>query len=124
MMKSIEDVQAALEIFVNEREWQPYQSPKNLVMALTGEVGELVEHFQWLSQDESGCLDSQQFTEVTDEMADVFIYLVRLADKLGIDLVKAAEQKIEKNAKKYPVEQSRGNQLKYTKLEFRNQDGQ
>ena len=115
-MKTISDVQAALEQFVNEREWQPYQSPKNLAMALTGEVGELVEHFQWLTQEESSDLTSEHLSEVRDEMADVFIYLVRLADKLGVDLIAAAEQKIHKNALKYPVEKSKGNQTKYTKL--------
>lgn len=116
-MKTIEDVQTALEVFVNEREWQPYQSPKNLAMALTGEVGELVEHFQWLSQSESGNLNHQQLAEVIDEMADVFIYLVRLADRLNIDLINAAQNKIQKNAIKYPIDKSKGNQLKYTKLQ-------
>ncbi len=115
-MQTIKDVQDALETFVNEREWQPYQSPKNLAMALTGEVGELVEHFQWLTQQESGQLNSEQMSEVTDEMADVFIYLVRLADKLDVDLISAAEQKITKNGHKYPVHKARGNQTKYTKL--------
>lgn len=115
-MKTIRDVQDDLERFVNEREWQPYQSPKNLVMALTGEVGELVEHFQWLTQEESANLNAEQLSEVQDEMADVFVYLIRLADKLGVDLLEAAEQKIAKNALKYPVEKSKGNQTKYTKL--------
>ncbi len=115
-MNTIKEVQAKLEEFVNERDWQPFQSPKNLVMALTGEVGELVEHFQWLSQAESQKLSSEQLSEVRDEMADVFIYLVRLADKLNVDLPSAATQKIEKNALKYPVEKSRGHQTKYTKF--------
>ena len=115
-MKSISDVQARLEEFVNEREWQPYQSPKNLVMALSGELGELVEHFQWLSQAESSNLDRETYNEVKDEMADVFIYLIRLADKLDVDLISAAEQKIIKNAKKYPVDKAKGNQKKYNKL--------
>lgn len=115
-MNTIKDVQAKLEDFVNERDWQPFQSPKNLVMALTGEVGELVEHFQWLTQEQSAQLNQEQKSEVQDEMADVFIYLVRLADKLDIDLVQAAKQKIDKNALKYPVEKARGNQTKYTKL--------
>ena len=115
-MKTIQDVQAAVEIFVNERDWQPFQSPKNLVMALTGEVGELVEHFQWLTQEESGELSIEQKSEVSDEMADVFIYLIRLADKLDIDLISAAEQKLEKNRIKYPIEKAKGNQTKYTKL--------
>ncbi len=115
-MKTIKDLQDALEIFVNEREWQPYQSPKNIVMALSGEMGELIEHFQWLTQEESASLPAQVKAEVQDEMADVFIYLARLADKLDIDLIDAARQKIVKNAKKYPVEKARGNQTKYSKL--------
>lgn len=115
-MKTIEDIQKTLDAFVSERDWQPYQSPKNIVMALTGEVGELVEHFQWLTQEQSRLLNDEQQSEVADEMADVFIYLVRLADILGIDLITAAEQKIRKNAIKYPVEKSKGNQTKYTKL--------
>ncbi len=115
-MKTIEDVQRKLEQFVNERDWQPFQSPKNLVMALTGEVGELVEHFQWLSQQQSLDMSKEQKQEVQDEMADVFIYLIRLADKLDIDLIEAADQKIIKNAIKYPVDKSKGNQIKYTKL--------
>jgi len=115
-MKTIQDVQDAVETFVNEREWQPFQTPKNLVMALTGEVGELVEHFQWLTQEESSELSTEQKSEVIDEMADVFIYLIRLADKLDIDLISAAEQKLEKNRAKYPIEKAKGNQTKYTKL--------
>ena len=115
-MKTIKDVQTAVEAFVNEREWQPFQTPKNLAMALTGEVGELVEHFQWLTQEESSELSTEQKSEVIDEMADVFIYLIRLADKLDIDLISAAEQKLEKNRVKYPIEKAKGNQTKYTKL--------
>ena len=115
-MKTIQDVQDAVEVFVNEREWQPFQSPKNLAMALTGEVGELVEHFQWLSQQESAELSVEHKSEVIDEMADVFIYLIRLADKLDIDLISAAEQKLDKNRAKYPVEKAKGKQTKYTKL--------
>ncbi len=115
-MKTIEDVQLKVKRFVEEREWQPYQSPKNIVMALSGEVGELIEHFQWLTQEESNSLTDELKAEVRDEMADVFIYLTRLADILDIDLICAAEQKIQKNARKYPVEKARGNQTKYTKL--------
>ncbi len=115
-MKTIKDVQNRVEQFVNERDWQPYQSPKNLAMALTGEVGELVEHFQWLTQEESANLNAEQLSEVQDEMADVFIYLIRLADKLEVDLIQAAESKIKKNAIKYPIEKAKGNQTKYTNL--------
>lgn len=115
-MKTIRELQGRVEEFVKERDWQPFQSPKNLAMALTGEVGELVEHFQWLTQEESERLSDETLTEVKDEMADVFIYLVRMADRLNVDLLEAAEVKIAKNALKYPVEKSKGNQLKYTKL--------
>lgn len=115
-MKTIEDVQNKVKQFVEEREWQPYQSPKNIVMALSGEVGELIEHFQWLTQAESSSLTDEQKSDVKDEVADVFIYLARLADILDIDLIGAAEQKIQKNARKYPIDKARGNQTKYTKL--------
>lgn len=115
-MKTIEDVQNNVKQFVEEREWQPYQSPKNIVMALSGEVGELIEHFQWLTQAESSSLTDEQKSDVKDEVADVFIYLARLADILDIDLIGAAEQKIQKNARKYPIDKARGNQTKYTKL--------
>jgi NTP pyrophosphatase (non-canonical NTP hydrolase) len=115
-MKTIRELQGQVEEFVNERDWQSFQSPKNLAMALTGEVGELVEHFQWLTQEESERLSDETLAEVKDEMADVFIYLVRMADRLNVDLLEAAEVKIAKNSLKYPVEKSKGNQLKYTKL--------
>jgi len=91
--------------FVEERNWQKHQSPKNLLMALTAEVGELVEHFQWLSREESWNITGKKKEAVAEEMADVLIYLVRTADELDIDLVAAAHEKCERNEHKYPAEE-------------------
>lgn len=90
--------------FVADRHWQKHQTPKNLVMALTGEVGELNELFQWLTPEESRALPEARKRRVAEEMADVLIYLVRLADETGIDLVAAAHEKCEINERKYPAE--------------------
>lgn len=103
MMNNIDDLAQTLRQFADERNWEQYHSPKNLVMALSVEVAELVEHFQWLTQQESHHLSPDQHRAVREELADVFIYLVRLADRLGIDLLEAADDKIALNALKYPV---------------------
>lgn len=106
----------ALRAFAAERDWEQFHTPKNLAMALTGEVGELVEHFQWLSPEQSVALAPQAREEVALEMADVLLYLVRLADVLDIDLVQAAERKIEINAGRYPADLARGHPRKYDRL--------
>lgn len=100
------------------REWRRFHTPKNLVMALTGEVGELSELFQWLTPDEASSLmeDARSASRVEEEVADVFLYLLRLADVLGVDLVAAADRKIQLNATRYPEEVARGNATKYTEL--------
>jgi len=103
-----------LRKFVAERDWDQYHSPKNLAMALSVEAAELVEHFQWLTEEQSRRLPPGKLEEVRDEMADVLVYLVRLADKLEVDLLEAAAQKIEKNALKYPADQVRGSMKKYS----------
>jgi len=110
-------LQAAVERFARERDWGPFHSPKNLAMALTGEVGELVEIFQWLSEDASHAVAREPATSraVRDELADVLIYLVRLAAVLGVDLDEAVRSKLATNARKYPVETSRGNASKSTR---------
>ncbi len=113
---SLERLRKALSEFAAERDWARFHSPKNLVMALSGETGELIEHFQWLSEEASRSLTSEQVGEVELEMADVLLYLVRLADVLGIDLVAAAERKIRLNAERYPVEKFRGLATKYSRL--------
>ena len=102
-----------LRQFAKEREWEPYHSPKNLAMALSVETAELVEHFQWLTQAQSYELTPAKRDKVRDEIGDVLIYLVNLADKLGIDPLQAAHKKIEKNRDKYPVSKAKGNALKY-----------
>ena len=103
----------ALAEFARERDWDQFHSPKNLAMALAGEVGELLEHFQWLTEAQSAALSDDARDAVALEMADVLLYLVRLADKTHIDLGAAARHKIDLNAKKYPVEKFKGSHRKY-----------
>jgi dCTP diphosphatase len=102
---TIASLQAQLRQFSADRQWEQYNTPKNLVMALTGEVGELNEIFQWLTPQESADVmaDSAQATAVRDELADVLAYLLRLADVLEVDLESALTEKMVKNARKYPV---------------------
>ncbi|MBO2834011.1 nucleotide pyrophosphohydrolase [Pseudomonas aeruginosa] len=106
---------AALERFAAERNWAQFHSPKNLVMALTGEVGELSEIFQWMDEEQSKDAARHPDTAqaVQDELADVLMYLVRLASVLGVDLDVAARQKLEQNNRKYPVEKARNSSKKY-----------
>ena len=103
-----------LRKFVAERDWDKFHSPKNLAMALSVEVAELMEHFQWLTEAESRSLPPEKLAQVRDEMADVLVYLVRLADKLDVDLLDAAAKKIEKNALKYSAARVRGSMKKYS----------
>ena len=102
--------------FNKERDWGQYHTPKNLSMALMIEAGELAEHFQWLTQDQSKTLNNETLEEVREEIGDVLIYLLNIADKLGIDPIAAAKEKILKNANKYPVNQSKGKRTKHTDL--------
>lgn len=106
---------AALERFAAERNWAQFHSPKNLVMALTGEVGELSEIFQWMDEEQSKDAARHPDTAqaVQDELADVLMYLVRLASVLGVDLDAAARQKLEQNNRKYPIEKARNSSKKY-----------
>lgn len=107
-----------LRAFVRERDWEQFHTPKNLVMALSGEVGELTELFQWLTADESKAImqDPKKAEAVRDELADVVVYCIRLCDQLGVDLSDAIWKKMAKNAAKYPPELSRGSAAKYTEL--------
>jgi len=102
-----------LRRFAAEREWERFHTPKNLAMALSGEAGELIEHFQWLSAEQSASLPAPEREAVALEMADVLLYLVRMADVLGIDLADAARRKMAINARRYPVELARGRADKY-----------
>ena len=114
----VKGLSEALAAFSAERDWDQYHSPKNLVMALTGEVGELTEVFQWLSeaQSKSVATNPDTATAVREELADVALYLVRLASVLGVDLNEAVTLKLQKNALKYPLDKARGTHKKYDKL--------
>ena len=103
-----------LRAFAEARDWDQFHSPKNLSMALMVEVAELMEHFQWLTETQSGNLTAEKMAEVSEELADILLYLVRLSDKLGVDLREAALHKLEKNAKKYPADKVRGSSKKYS----------
>jgi len=105
-----------LRAFAADRDWDQFHTPKNLATALNVEAAELLEHFQWLKDEESRNLPDPVRQAVAEEIADVLLYLIRIADKLDVDLVQAARRKIELNAKKYPVELARGNATKHTKL--------
>lgn len=106
----------SLRQFAQERDWAQFHSPKNLASALAVEAGELLEHFQWQTEAHSRAMPPDKVEAVSREMADVFLYLLQLSDALGVDLLHAAQQKIELNAQKYPVERARGNSRKYTEL--------
>ena len=114
---NIGELAGRLRAFARERDWEQFHAPKNLAMALAVEASELMEHFQWLSEQESGELPPAARQRVAEELADVFIFTVRLADRLGVDLEPAVEAKIRANAAKYPVEKCRGSHKKYTELE-------
>ena len=115
-MTEMEKLREQMREFARARDWDQFHSPKNLAMALSVEVAELLEHFQWLTEEQSRRLDPDAQAAVRTEIADVLLYLVRLADQLGIDPVAAAQRKLVENAQKYPVEKSRGNSKKYTEL--------
>ena len=110
---TLSSLRADLRRFSEAREWQQFHTPKNLAMALTGEAAELQEIFQWLTAEQSAQLDAKQRTHAEEELADVLLYLCRLADVLNIDLAAAAQAKIKRNAEKYPAEQVRGSAAKY-----------
>ncbi len=113
----IKEIQKRLRDFAGERNWEQFHSPKNLTMALSAEAAELLELFQWLTEEQSGkIVDSERdMALVREEVADVFIYLARLADKLGIDIEKEVFKKMALNEKKYPVELSRDTAVKYNR---------
>jgi NTP pyrophosphatase (non-canonical NTP hydrolase) len=116
----VDDLRAlrdALRAFSAARDWDQFHSPKNLAMALAGESGELLEVFQWLTEAQSRAPEAQARAAAAEEMADVLLYLVRLADQLDVDLIEAARAKLALNERKYPVEKSRGHARKSTGLE-------
>ena len=112
----MEELIRQIREFARERDWEGFHSPKNLAMALSVEVAEIAEHFQWLTQTESNNLDRGKLAEVEEEIGDALIYLTCLADRLGINPIEAAHKKMRINAKKYPVEKSKGKAAKYYEI--------
>jgi dCTP diphosphatase len=115
-LNALEALKLQLREFAAHRDWDQFHSPKNLASALSVEAAELLEPFQWLTEEQSRNLSPETTQAVRKEMADVLIYLVRLADKLEVDLLQAARDKIAENASKYPVEKAKGSIRKYTDL--------
>lgn len=113
---TLESLRLQLAQFAAERDWEQFHNPKNLAMALAGEAGELLEHFQWLTFEQAARLPRDARAAVALEAADVLLFLVRLCDKLDIDLAQACTKKLALNAKRYPVHKARGRATKYTKL--------
>lgn len=114
MVDSLVELRQKIDGFVNERDWAQFHSPKNLAMAMIVEAAELVEHFQWDTIQESYDLSAEKRQEVAHELADTFVYLLRLSEVTGIDLIQAANDKIALNAIKYPVDKAKGSNAKYT----------
>jgi NTP pyrophosphatase (non-canonical NTP hydrolase) len=114
MTDSLNELKQKLEAFVEARDWAQFHSPKNLAMAMIVEAAELVEHFQWNTEEESHVLSAEKREQVGHELADTFVYLLRISQVLDIDLIEAANKKIALNAVKYPVEKARGKNNKYT----------
>jgi NTP pyrophosphatase (non-canonical NTP hydrolase) len=112
-MRDLGELRTRVRAFVAERDWDRFHSPKNLAMALSVEASELVELFQWLTEEESAAPDPDRRRRVAEELADVLWFLVRLADRLDIDLLEAAERKLAANAAKYPADRVRGDARKY-----------
>jgi NTP pyrophosphatase (non-canonical NTP hydrolase) len=117
MSDSIEALRQRLATFASERDWEQFHSPKNLSMALIAEAAELVEHFQWLSEEQSHRLSAEKLEEVRLELADIQIYLIRIADQLGVDLIRAAWDKTALNEQRYPVDRVRGDARRASEYE-------
>lgn len=116
MSSEITDLQARLRQFAQERDWEQFHSPKNLAAALSVEAAELLEHFQWLSDAQSRELPEDKRAQVSEEVADVLLYLLQLSDKLGIDPLEGARRKLQTNAAKYPVDRAKGSSKKYSEF--------
>ncbi len=108
MSDSLEDLRQRLALFAKVRDWEQFHNPKNLAMALIAEAAELVEHFQWLSAAQSETLSPEKLEEVRLELADIQIYLIRIADRLNVDLIRAVKDKMAVNEQRYPVDKVKG----------------
>lgn len=115
-MNQISALLERIKSFADERDWQQFHSPKNISMALSVEASELLEHFQWMTEEESRNVSAEKKSQIADETADVFLYLLRICEQMDIDLITVANKKIDKNALKYPVDKAKGNSKKYTEL--------
>jgi len=116
MNRDLPSLTQSLRDFATARDWEQFHSPKNLASALSVEAAELLEHFQWLTEEQSRNLSAPKQAEVAAEAADVLLYLLQLCDKLNIDLMAAARSKLIVNGEKYPVASARGSSKKYTDL--------
>jgi len=112
----LRDIAVQLDDFAKNRDWQQFHSPKNLASALVVEAGELLEHFQWMTEQQSRALAPEKRNAVAAEIADVLLYLIQLSTALGIDPIAAAQAKLKLNELKYPVDLARGNSKKYDEL--------
>ncbi len=115
-MSEIKELTKKVKKFQDERDWRQFHNHKDVAISLALEAAEVLEHFQWKSPDEVNAHAEYSKEELADELADVAMYLFELADNLGIDLPRAIEAKIKKNAEKYPIEKSKGRHTKYNKL--------
>jgi len=116
MNNGLETLTQSLRSFAKERDWEQFHSPKNLASALTVEAAELLEHFQWMTEEQSRNVPVDKKAEIGAEAADVLLYLLQICDKLGIDLLEEARAKLVVNGKKYPVDLARGSSKKYTEI--------
>jgi len=115
-MSDVKNLQEKIAQFVSDRDWHQFHNPKDLAISLNLEASEVLEHFQWKSEKEMLEYVKTHKEEVSDELADVLYWVLLMANNMDIDVVAASEKKLEKNAKKYPVEKSKGNHKKYTEL--------
>src|SRR5512134_3685987 len=117
MADSLAELQTELDVFVEERNWAQFHTPKNLAMGVAIEAAEIMEHFQWCSGDESYSLPKEKRAEVANEIGDVLMYLLGLGRALDIDIIAAARDKLVQNREKYPVEKAKGRATKYVDLD-------
>ncbi|MEM8843809.1 MAG: nucleotide pyrophosphohydrolase [Pseudomonadota bacterium] len=110
----VQELMLELKQFAVERDWEQFHSPKNLSMALSVEAAELLEHFQWSTEDSSYQLDEKKKQLVSHEMADIFIFLLRICERLDVDLIAATKEKIAINHHRYPTEKVKGSSKKYS----------
>lgn len=115
-MSELEELRQRIRHFRDERDWMQFHNPKNLACSIAIEAAELLEKFQWLTPAESDAASRDKRDEIADEIADVAVYLIELADNLGIDLAQAIRDKLDHNAAKYPVDKAKGSAAKYNEL--------